>query len=142
MARNPPSTPFGSASSSSDNPTNSLSTELYNSWGTPLLKVRCYSFDISPKNFKRLDKKLSTLTPKSDTRSRSKCWPPAPLPPPAKLWTPPSNASSRPEPTVPSTHFYFARLFGMSAMTKRWSTRGTTSIANYKQEDDHHCRIL
>ena len=136
--RSPPSTPFISVSLSLDNPTNSSSTEPYNSWEIPSSRVRYYSSDISPKNFKKLVKKSSKLVPRSDTRNKSRCWPLAPSPPLDKLWTRPSNASNRPEPTTPSTHYYFAKRFGMSVTTKQWSTRETTSIASYKREDDRH----
>ena len=139
--RNPPLTPFDSISSSLDNLTNSSSTELYNNWGTPSSKERCYSSDTSLRNFSRPDKKSSKLEPKFNTHSRSRCWPPAPSPPPAKPWTPPSHASNRLEPIASSTHFYFAKLFGMLATTKQWSTHEIISTVSCKLEDDHHHQI-
>ena len=134
--RSPPFTPFASVFSSTDNHTNPSSIRPCNNWGTHSLKERCYSSDTSLRSFRRLDRKSSTHAMKSNTPSKLKCWPAAPSPPPDKPWTPLSNISSKPELTTLSTRFYFAKPFGMSEMTRQWSTRETTFIANYKQEDD------
>ena len=75
--------------------------------------------------------------PKSDMPSRSKRWPLVLSPPPDKPSMPPLNISNKPEPIVPSIHFYSAKPFGMSATTMQWSTCETTSIASYRQGDDH-----
>ena len=139
--RNRPSTPFDSAFSRVGSPINLLSIALYDNWETPSSKERYYSSDTSPKNYRRLDKKSSTCAPKFDTRNRSRCWLPAPLPLPAKLWTLRSNASNKPEPIAPSTRFYFAKPFGMSVTMKRWSTCETTSTANCRQEDNCRPRV-
>ena len=141
MVRNHPSILSNNTSSSLDNLTNSSSTEPYNNWETPLLKVKCYSSDTSLKNFRRPDKKLSKPAPPSDTRRESRCWPPVPSPLPAKPWMLLSSALNKPEPTTPFTRFYFAKLFGMSVTTKQWSTRETASTASCKREDDHHRQI-
>ena len=132
-----PFIPFASVFSSTGNRTNLSSIEPYNNWEIPSSKERCYSSDTLLGNSRKPDKKSSTLAPKSDTPSRSRCWPVVPSLPHDKLWTLPSIASSKPEPTAPSIHFYFAKPFSMSATTMQWSTRETTSIASCKQGDDH-----
>ena len=137
----PPFTPFANASSNSGNPTNPSLTEQCNNWGTPSLKERYYNFGTSPKNSKRLDRKSLMPTPRSDMPSKLRCWPPAPSPPPDRPWTLPSSVSNRPELIAPSTHFYFAKPFGMSATTKQWSIFGITFTASCKWEDDHHRQI-
>ena len=136
--RSPPSVPFNSGSSSSDNRTKPLSTEQYNSWETPSSRERCYSSDTLPKNSRRHDKKLSKHAPKFNTHNKSRCWQLAPSPLPVKPRTPQSNALNKPGPTASSTRFYFAKPFGMLATTRTWSTYETTSTVSYRREDDRH----
>ena len=142
MVRSPLSTPFGSAFLSPDNPINPSWTEPYNNWETHSSRARSYSSDTSLRNSLKPDKKSSMPAVKSTTHNKSKCWPAAPSPPLDKQWTPPSIDSSRPGPTTPSTLFYFIKPFGMLATTRQWSIHGTTSIANYRREDDRRHRVL
>ena len=135
--RSPLFTPFDSASSSVDNHTNPSSIERYSNWGIPSLKEKCYSSDTSLRNSSRPDKKSLTRVMKFDTHSRSKCWPAAPSLPLDRPWTPPSSVSNKREPTALSTHFYFAKPFGMSATMQQWSIRETASTVNCRQEGDH-----
>ena len=142
MVHSPLFTPFDNAFSSMGNRINPLSTKLYTNWGTRSSKAKCYSSATSLRNSSKPDKKSLMPAPKSDMRSRSRYWPAPPLPLPDRLWTPPPNVSSRPEPTAPSIHFYFTRPFGMSATTRQWSTRENIFTASYKWEDDCHHRVL
>jgi hypothetical protein len=51
------------------------------------------------------------LVPKSTTPSKSRCWPPVPLLPPAKLWTLQRHDSSKREPIVMITPLRSDDLF-------------------------------
>ena len=142
-----PSTPFDNTFLSLGNPTNLSLIERYNNWETPSLKEKCCSSDNLLKNCRKPAKKWSMPMPQSDMCSKSKYWPPVLLPPPAKQWTPLPSASDKRGLTEPSTHFCFARPFGMLETTKQWSTQETTSTASYRQEDDrrrrpHPVRVL
>ena len=138
MVRKPPLTPSGNVYSRPDTPTNPSSIEPCNNWETPSSKAKYPSSDTSPENYKKRDRRSSTPAPPSDTRSKSKCWPPAPSPPLDRPSMPPSIVSNEPGLTEPSTLFYFDKPFGMLVMTKQWSTQETSSTVNYRQEDDQH----
>ena len=137
MVRSPPFIPFDSASSSVDNRISPSSIERCSNWGIPSSKEKRCNSDTSLRSSSRPGKKSLTHTQKFDKRSKLNCWPVAPSPLLGKLWMPPSNASNKREPIAPSTRFYFAKPFGMSATTKHWSIRETTSTVNCRLEDDH-----